>query len=628
MVLVALVVAGPGVAGAQGIDDGPEAELAARHVPVLVLKSQDAECDADGEPYQPTSVDIVLDNPEVVLRQSGGTKPVLMRAPGAADLFGLGAGTHLDFPGDSLEPGCVYEADNERFGGDRAVVYAHVATQPDRPGLIALQYWFYWYYNDWNNKHESDWEGIQLVFEADSVEEALTVDPIEVGYAQHEGGERAAWTSAKLERVGDRPVVYPSAGSHASYYSSALYLGRSGSEGFGCDNTDGPSRRVDPEVVVLPDIVDDPADPLAWLAFEGRWGEEQPGPFNGPTGPGTKGRWTEPIDWQDELRDASVVVPGGDSLGTSVIGVFCGATEAGSGLHITATQSPMLLLVLLVLAVAAWRFVRGRTDWSPVEALPLRRRRSVGQTIRSATQLYRSHWRAMLGIGAVHLPIGVAAGLLVAAARWLVPFADTVLDLVGERSGLGVVFVLAMGSAGNLLALVVVGAAVADYLDDLDGDRPARGVASYRSVLAHVRPLASGTLRSAAVVIGLALTVVGLPWAIRQLIRYQLVPQSVVLEERSGPEAMARSSELVTGRWVPTAALVVSATMLVQVTGVLVSLAVLLLVVSLPLWAFTVVVAGVHAVVSPLGALAVTLWYGDAVAELEERPDAAPLVPT
>ena len=55
-------------------------------------------------------------------------------------------------------------------------------------------------------------------------------------------------------------------------------MGRSGSEGFGCDNTDEPSTRVEPEVVLLPDGVDDPADPLAWVDFEGRWGERHASP--------------------------------------------------------------------------------------------------------------------------------------------------------------------------------------------------------------------------------------------------------------------------------------------------------------------------------------------------------------
>src|SRR5690606_24183997 len=149
-------------------------------------------------------------------------------------------------------------------------------------------------------------------FPASTASEALLVEPIEVGYSQHSGGERAEWTDAKLERDGSRPVVYTSARSHASYFGAALYLGRNGSEGFGCDDTGGPARRVDPEVVVLPDAADDPESELAWLAFLGRWGERGGGAYDGPTGPSDKDRWRNPIDRQESLRDGSVVVPGGD----------------------------------------------------------------------------------------------------------------------------------------------------------------------------------------------------------------------------------------------------------------------------------------------------------------------------
>ena len=63
-----------------------------------------------------------------------------------------------------------------------------------------------------------------------------------------------------------------------------------------------------PDVVVLPDSVDDPNDPLAWLGFNGRWGERQGGPFNGPTGPAAKDRWLDPAPWF-ELRLAHEVDP-------------------------------------------------------------------------------------------------------------------------------------------------------------------------------------------------------------------------------------------------------------------------------------------------------------------------------
>ena len=137
--------------------DAARQQLAERFAPILMLKRQTTDCSTDGEQYRPSRVDIVLDNPEIALRQVGRGDPVVMWAPRAADILGLGKGFFLDFPGSSLSPGCIYERDFWKYTGERpAAVYAHIVQQPDQPGLVFVQYWFYWYYNDWNNKHESD----------------------------------------------------------------------------------------------------------------------------------------------------------------------------------------------------------------------------------------------------------------------------------------------------------------------------------------------------------------------------------------------------------------------------------------------------------------------------------------
>ena len=180
-------------------------------------------------------------------------------------------------------------------------------TQPDAPRQLALQYWFFYYFNQFNDLHEGDWEMIQLVFDASTAAEALDQEPVWVGYSQHDGGERAGWDDDKLEREGTHPVVYPAAGSHANYFSSELWLGRSASEGFGCDDTTGPSQRIVPEARA----VGEPSgpDPDAWLAFEGNWGQKARGLFNAPTGPNTNKKWSAPIDWEGKLRNSSIAVP-------------------------------------------------------------------------------------------------------------------------------------------------------------------------------------------------------------------------------------------------------------------------------------------------------------------------------
>jgi hypothetical protein len=629
--VVALVLAGivtllTGVSVASAGDaptaaPAPEQQLAEKYAPIVMLKVQQEACDSKGEQYAPSSVDIVLDNPDVVLRQVGNNDPVIKVAPSASDLFDLSEGFYLDYPGGSLAPGCIYETDFDRYsdtepGGRRALVYAHIARQDDRPDEFALQYWFYWYFNDWNNKHEGDWEGIQLLFDTSSVEEALSTEPVSVGYAQHEGGEHADWDSDKLERDGDRPVVYPSAGSHASYYGSALYLGRSASEGFGCDTTDGPSDRVAADVVLLPTSVEDADDPLAWLMFGGRWGEHQSGAFNGPTGPLDKERWTSPIDWHDELRSDGVIVPAGSSQGDVIVNSFCSVVEWGSGTLITLKTTPLRLVIVLGLVFFAIRWLVRRTVWNRVPARPLVMRRRAGQIIRSSGGSYHHNARALIGFGLVYLPTALVVGAIVQFILQL-PLVRQIVELAGNGIETGILFVTLSGGLANLISFVAVNAMVAAYYGRSAGSDRVSARDAVRHAWKHAPALVGGFARAFAIVAVLMISIVGIPWGIRQLIRYQFMPQAVVLEDLDGREGLARSSQLVRGRWWHTAVMVTLFNALIALSGMMIGLLLLLIVAGIPLWLFSGLVTLVYALIVPLAAVALTLLYGDAVAEKE-----------
>jgi hypothetical protein len=629
LVLLAIGLAGGSASVAHAEEPSPaqtpesdlEQQLAERFAPVMMLKQQDEDCDPNGEPYRPTAVDIVLDNPEIALRQVGGSDPVVTRAPSGADLFGLNQGFYLDFPGSSLSPGCIYESDFRKYSGDRTpVVYAHVVQQSDLPDVVFVQYWFYWYYNDWNNKHESDWEGITLKFEASSVEEALAGEPVAVGFSQHEGGERADWDDDKLERDGDHPVVYSSAGSHASYYGSAVYLGRGASEGFGCDTTTGPSDRLEPEVIVLPDAVEDLDDPLAWLGFNGRWGERQSGAFNGPTGPATKARWLEPAPWFDELRDSSVVIPGGESQGSSVINVFCDAVARGSNWLISFKMEPAQVVVgMLIVFGIVWFLIR-RTEWDEVEPRPIRRRRRAGQIIRSAVEAYQREPLVFIFFGLVYIPAAIVAGVLGALLE-LVPFFDTMRATLGAASGTNLVVGLLIGSLVNLAAFVVVNSMVAAYMERQQHGVPAAKVA-FADVW-HRRYDVLGTFAwTYGIVLALLVTGVGAPIGVFLLVRYQFVPQVVMLEGLDGVPALRRSGRWTRRRWLHTAFVAASLNGLVVLVAVVLGLLLLILVPSLPLWVFSVLASLVYAILVPLSAISMTLLYGDAVAQQERQPAA------
>ena len=133
-----------------------------------------------------------------------------------------------------------------------------------------------------------------------------------------------------MQKEGTHPIVYPAAGSHATFYDSAVYVenGQHGS-GVGCDNTTEPLRELPLRPVLLPETASEQG-PFKWLSYDGRWGEKEKGFNNGPTGPKTKTVWREPFAWMAEQRTTSPRLPGGSIAGPQITGAFCGAVAAAS----------------------------------------------------------------------------------------------------------------------------------------------------------------------------------------------------------------------------------------------------------------------------------------------------------
>jgi hypothetical protein len=95
-------------------------------------------------------------------------------------------------------------------------------------GWVVLQYWLFYPFNDWRsgffgaNDHEADWEKVFVYLYEDG-----EVRPEWVAYAAHNytgDNLRRRWDDPEVEKVGEHPVVYVGAGSHASYYAAGEYL--------------------------------------------------------------------------------------------------------------------------------------------------------------------------------------------------------------------------------------------------------------------------------------------------------------------------------------------------------------------------------------------------------------------
>ena len=65
--------------------------------------------------------------------------------------------------------------------------YAHLFWWNRAKGLLAIQYWFYYPFNEWANRHEGDWEHIQVVLEGPSTfEDGATFKPVGHQFFFHE----------------------------------------------------------------------------------------------------------------------------------------------------------------------------------------------------------------------------------------------------------------------------------------------------------------------------------------------------------------------------------------------------------------------------------------------------------
>jgi hypothetical protein len=170
----------------------------------------------------------------------------------------------------------------------RNKIVARAVRDPDT-GATWLQYWFWYFYNDYQlafnvGLHEGDWEMIALELK-DEV-------PVLAVYAQHDVAEKRPWDRVqKTGPNGVTPLVFSSRGSHASYFEAGLFETQAW-----IDIADGKRSAKQTDLIILGD------DLPEWAQWQGRWGDTEPR-IRGlhtpsPTGPVMHGdQWSNPSRW-------------------------------------------------------------------------------------------------------------------------------------------------------------------------------------------------------------------------------------------------------------------------------------------------------------------------------------------
>jgi len=578
----------------------PVQQLADRYVPLAVLRDQSRPCDRNGEGYFPAPVESVLGNPDVALKiadsDSSATDTIVKMAPTAQDIANLDDTHYLDFPGNPRRPGCVFETDFQEYAeanGLKPTTYAHIVMDEEEHRVV-IQYWLWWYFNDWNNLHEGDWEVVQVVFDADSIEGALASEPIRYAYAQHGGGELADPGDRKLLIENGHPVIYPAAGSHATHYEQELYLGwGENGTGFGCDNS-RPSGTNTPLVAIVVPNDPDPNSEFGWATFGGRWGERQPWEFNGPRSPNLTRRWADPVSDMSNWRETSLIVPGSGSLGPNVTDTFCTLSSGGAAIISWADQNQRALLIGLLAVVIA------------IGTLGFTTRRRIGGAVR----IYRENWRLFLGIGLLAVPIGLAFDAL----AWLLERTRPgtwIVEWFNSPSQTSVASLFLATSFQYLAILLLVVPATVAATATLLRKQPANVVDCYKTALLRIKPILICLILLTLVTGVLASFFIGIIIAIFILVRWQFYVQGVLVSgARTWKGALDASREVVRHRWIPTCLNTIVFQAIAIVPGPIIGF-LLMVWLDLEPVAANLISSFIYAITVPLAMIGLTLYYID-----------------
>ena len=185
------------------------------------------------------------------------------------------------------------------------------------------------------------------------------------------------------------------------------------------------------------------------------------------------------------------------------------------------------------------------------QRVALRQRRDLSEIIQAAITLYTQNFRPLFLIATLAIPLGIASAVAVDSATD--PDATTAL--------------LALFLFAQLVVDIIVIAALIVALQRIDAGQPSEFGQAYDDAFARLTPLFGSAIRVVFHVMLLAITIIGIPWAIQRTVRWLFVEQAVILDGARARESLARSALAVEGSWWRTLAVVLVVSVIAAFPG-------------------------------------------------------------
>jgi hypothetical protein len=195
------------------------------------------------------------------------------------------------------------------------------------------------------------------------------------------------------------------------------------------------------------------------------------------------------------------------------------------------------------------------------ENVPLRQERALGFVINDSFRILFAYWPSLAKTVAPAVLVSLAAALLAYGV---------------QNNGALYSFVVLATLPVQFVAYQLVSAALIASLNSRDQGREIDAGDALDMAQDRFRDVVSASVRATAIAFALMVTIVGIPWGIKRLVKWAFVIQAIIVDGQTGKDSLAYSESLVLGRWWGTFGRLVACGLIVGLPAVIVSEVILL----------------------------------------------------